>query len=321
MNYLSPPSRFQCYRNINFICTTFNSHVYVSHISGTAAKAKVVLKFIPRNGHITEERIDAECRIQSSIHHPYIMPVNSIFDLNSKQPYRVIEMPHASFALADMHAENLFSCVDPIFKIMYQVTQAVSFLHNIRVLHGDLNPRNIVLMNNNKNELIPQIIDFGHACQFNNSKRNQDDNNNSDNYCKCNLITPSFSAPEQLLRKPHSFPSDIWSLGATFYFFITGANAVINNDNFALMVQMAKNLNLSYCTKFGSSFPKSGRILISQMMNFDPLNRPTAEDILDSEFFKEVLDENWIKLQKELVKKGVSNDFILENALQTNEDI
>ena len=168
---------------------------------------------------------------------------------------------------------------------MLQVAIGVDYLHSEKVLHGDIKPSNIVLMNNDVENPFSRIIDFGHAKKFSKSS--------NDNYeCHCLKISRGFSAPELLRKEPHSFPADIWSLGATFYYWITGR--IVNEDEF-----------LQFNSDFGSLLPCSGKSLIRKMMDPNPIHRPTAEMVVNSDFFKEVIGENIIVEQKAFISQNL----------------
>ncbi|KAI3661249.1 hypothetical protein MP638_005686 [Amoeboaphelidium occidentale] len=98
-----------------------------------------------------------------------------------------------------------------------QIAQAVAFLHrgcnDEKVIHGDLKPHNVLLNEN----LDAKLADFGNASFIENATVFTE---LSDGFGKG---TTAYSAPE-LLNPPYSFTfsSDIYSLGASFYFLLTG---------------------------------------------------------------------------------------------------
>lgn len=289
----------------SFVASTNNSLVY----SGMQEKTRknVILKFIPLKGKVAQ--IDQECSIQNSIKYKYIMPLQEIFVFNNK--YRVLVMEFAKGSLVSSYAEHFYTSSLQVYKIMYQITKGISFLHDNFILHGDIKPYNIVLMESPEYMPFPLIIDFGHAQIL---KR-------SSNYsCKCNRLTPDFSAPELLRLQPHSFPSDIFSLGATFYFMIT-ENLILNEsgsyENRALSIE--NNVNLLYKNRFGPEFPQSGKNLILSMLNKDPALRPTAKQVLESDFFKETIlnDTEWVEKEIEFENTVVSQ--FLEEELDFDE--
>lgn len=297
--------KFGSYFKKSFVTSTHNSFVY----SGVQEKTQknVILKLIPLKGKVAH--IDQECSIQNSIKYKYIMPLQEIFVFNNK--YRVLVMEFAKGSLVSSFAEHFYNSPLQVYKTMYQITKGISFLHDHNILHGDIKPLNIVLMESPEYMPFPLIIDFGHAQIL---KR-------SGNYtCKCRRLTPEYSAPEVLRLQPHSFPSDIFSLGATFYFMIT-ENLILNGDGplESRAKSVEKITNLPYTNRFGPEFPQSGKNLILSMLNKDPALRPTAKQILDSNFFKETIlnDTEWVEKEIEFENTVVSQ--FLEEELDFDE--
>lgn len=68
--------------------------------------------------------------------------------------------PYLGVSLADLLNEGELSLQEKII-IMHKVCQAVQSLHDLRVLHNDLNPGNILVQVNEKGQLEVSLIDFG----------------------------------------------------------------------------------------------------------------------------------------------------------------
>ena len=299
MYFNHPPRKIPNYKLINCIASTNSSCVYES--TNSKLNKKVVLKFIPvfeTNCEVAQNEVN----IQSLIRHPFIMPVRN-FDFTFKNNrYHVLEMPPAMCGLSSVH--DFIKTNNTMYKIMYQVLSAIDFLHDMRILHGDIKPENIVLMSDNLENPEIRIIDFGHSHHFEEGEDME----------KCILNNPSgtimFNSPELLCNSPHSFPSDIWSLGATFYFLITGENIVTPDESLDKMTiyEEVRCLLLPFDgKKLGTNFPKNGRSLIRQMLSFDAAQRPTAKQCLESQFFIENLDRDWINKMKILINE-MKND-------------
>lgn len=268
------------YYSLDFIGKSNYSSFYVVSRIYPRSRKKFFLKCVYLKDYTL--KIEQECAIQLQMNHPNIMPINDHFQFKD---HYFIEMPLGVGPIAN----DLLIDIQCIYKIMFQISHAVNFLHNQHILHGDINPNNIVLMNNNSDYPLPRLIDFGFA---------QDVSSKS---CCCHHMTVEYSAPEVLGMEPHSLPSDIWSLGATFYYMITHRKIITDPNKHHKTLQLsAKNRTLDYTNifedprNFGKYFTDSGKILIDSMLNVDPNKRPTAIEIIKDPFFNEVLDQNWI---------------------------
>ncbi|TMW43319.1 hypothetical protein DOY81_011601, partial [Sarcophaga bullata] len=86
---------------------------------------------------------------------------------------------------------------------LYQITSAILFCHQRRVLHRDLKPQNLLI---DKNGII-KVADFGLGRSFGIPVR----------IYTHEIVTLWYRAPEVLLGSPrYSCPVDIWSIGCIF---------------------------------------------------------------------------------------------------------
>lgn len=276
MYHNAPPLKIKGYRNCTIKDSTNNSFVYVARKFNTN-RDQVILKYIPHDEQAIEQ-IDFECNIQKFLHNNYVMPLHNFFDI--PEGFRVLEMP---VAFKSLHELDSLKNISQIYKIMYQLALGVEYLHSENVLHGDLKPKNAVLMNNDEENPLVHIIDFGFAKKFSNANKNNC-------FCRCNKATQGFSAPEIIKKEPHSFPADIWSLGATYYYLITGK--FIKRSFYGEQIEF-----LNYDSNFGGELLESGKKLINKMISDNPNERPTAKMIVNCEFFKQALGNYLTKLQ------------------------
>lgn len=89
-----------------------------------------------------------------------------------------------------------------------QVAEALVFLHRLKIVHCDLKPNNILLDPAGR----VKLIDFGQACPFGTVKERIQG-------------TPDYIAPEQVRLKPVVAQTDLYNLGATLYWALTGQRA------------------------------------------------------------------------------------------------
>ncbi len=99
-----------------------------------------------------------------------------------------------------------------IVKLFEQLCKGVAYAHNNNVVHLDLKPGNIMLVKKNETEEMVKILDFGIARILTPDTL----------YLTSLIITPEYSAPEQLEQGKVGIWSDIYSLGVILYQMFTG---------------------------------------------------------------------------------------------------
>jgi len=93
----------------------------------------------------------------------------------------------------------------PLVDCFIQVAEGLAAMHAAGFVHCDLKPANILLSADGR----ARIIDFGQACPAGTVKQRIQG-------------TPDFMAPEQVRCEPTTFRTDVFNLGATMYWALTG---------------------------------------------------------------------------------------------------
>ena len=163
----------------------------------------------PQEDRYRIERVIVEGRILSILNHPHIVKlVYSSYDPIPMLVMEYIEGPsfYRAHCGKPLNEKALVSWAS-------QVLDAVGYLHNLNIVHRDINPNNILFLSKEK---IAKQIDFGTAKYYYLQSTKEGD--------PVWPVTPGFTAPEQELYGLSSMSTDIYSTAATLYFLCTGKN-------------------------------------------------------------------------------------------------
>uniref|UniRef100_A0A3P9DDN6 Protein kinase domain-containing protein n=1 Tax=Maylandia zebra TaxID=106582 RepID=A0A3P9DDN6_9CICH len=100
--------------------------------------------------------------------------------------------------------------ISEVRPILGQITNALSHLSSVGIVHADLKPGNIMVVNRHESPIKVKLIDFGLACPA--SAVIPGDFVGTVGYC----------APEVMLGLPYNEASDMWSLGLVAVELATG---------------------------------------------------------------------------------------------------
>ena len=190
--------------------------------------------------------------------------------------------------------------------VFAKILKGIQACHNAGICHRDLKMQNILL----DDEFNPKICDFGFAT-FNTGKLTEP------------LGTRNYAAPEILSHKPYDgFKADIFSLGVVLLSLVTckiGFLEATRNDPYYRLI-MLKHFNQywhvisSQITGISEDLKK----LYNRMVSFRPQERPSFEEILNSEWMKEIRDLNNEQLKK--LENEVREEFLKRETL-VNEQL
>jgi len=155
------------------------------------------------------ERFEREAVTAARLDHPNIVRIHDV-DEEDGRPFIVMEY---------VEGENLESRVRRLgplpprtaVRIAAAVASALDHAHSVGVIHRDVKPGNILLSNSGR----VKIADFGLAKDL-----GRPDETLVDGLV---LGTPYYVSPEQARGEKLDARTDLYSLGVTLYFLITGA--------------------------------------------------------------------------------------------------
>lgn len=142
-----------------------------------------------------------------SLDHPNVC---SIYGVSEVLDHACIVMDYIDGESLDVWLTTSKTNQKQTIAVFIQLLNAVCYLHDLGIYHGDLKPQNIII--NNQGHLV--LIDLGLAKKF---KHNVADDNET-----VKAFSKNWSAPEQIAGKCCEATSDVYSLGAIAYYLLTG---------------------------------------------------------------------------------------------------
>uniref|UniRef100_A0A8R1DZM7 Protein kinase domain-containing protein n=1 Tax=Caenorhabditis japonica TaxID=281687 RepID=A0A8R1DZM7_CAEJA len=146
--------------------------------------------------------------------------------------------------------------------ITLQVASALAYLHDRNVVHRDVKPENLLLVD----KFSVKLCDFGLACHVLGPL-----------YRICG--TPTYCAPEVLQMTGYSTKCDIWSLGVVLFVMLVGYapfRAPDQNRLFKLIMQAKPNMDMPEWK--GVSL--QAKDLVCRLMSKSEDRRPLASQIV-----------------------------------------
>jgi serine/threonine protein kinase len=214
------------------------------------------------------ERFYAEMRVLATIHHPHIVMAYDGGQVPSPSPetaallYLAMELVDG----CDLEQYVMIHGPAPIAKASAWIRQAALGLkeaHDHQLIHRDIKPSNLLL---DKQEQI-KIADFGLVRQP-----------GSQLTVRGSLLgTAEFMAPEQSIDASNvGAAADIYSLGATFYWLLTGKSPGPETTDLFHFLQALRYESPKPARCFRPEVPADLETLLEQMLQRDPRNRPES---------------------------------------------
>jgi len=210
------------------------------------------------------EQMESEYEVSKNFTHPNL---RRCFDLklNKTLLFRVTE----AFLVMELVDGKPLDVALPrsltaMLDIFLQTARALEAMHKAGYVHCDIKPINIMITEGS----LVKVIDYGQSCKIGTVKERIQG-------------TPDYIAPEQVARKPVSPQTDVFNLGATMYWSVTGRtvptlytvnkagdNSLLSHD----LIQTPIQLN-PLC-------PQNLSKLIMECVATSPSKRPATMELL-----------------------------------------
>mmetsp|Transcript_62194 Transcript_62194/g.173763 ORF Transcript_62194/g.173763 Transcript_62194/m.173763 type:complete len:470 (-) Transcript_62194:137-1546(-) len=231
-------------------------------------------------------RFQQEIDIQQHMDHPNIVKLYETFQ-DARRVYLVMELCTGGELFdrivdeASRHEGTAFGEKDAA-KYMAQIMGAVRYFHSKNFVHRDIKPENFLLQSKEASAEI-KVIDFGLARKF-------EIGNPDATLMKTKAGTPYYVAPQVLIGNGYTEKCDIWSCGVICYILLCGSPPFYGDSDKDIL-KMVQRGQFDFPSADWGKSSKEVKDFITQMLTFDPVKRPSAEDLLAHPWLKSAQDD------------------------------
>lgn len=201
------------------------------------------------------EQTETEYKVAQRIDHPY---VRKCYELKKFRSF--FKLKEMLLSMEYFDGDTLEDCpglsLGDVLLVFRMVAAGLNAMHREGFVHCDIKPNNILL---SKSGSI-KIIDLGQSCRIGTTKSRIQG-------------TPDYIAPEQVQRKPLGPKTDIFNLGATMYWALTGKHIptlIPKTNSFGLPIPQKRQPP----HELKKQLPTGVSKLVMDCIQDDPVERP-----------------------------------------------
>ncbi len=233
-------------------------------------KRRVAMKVLPTDSSFPASvlhRFYSEMRVQAQLNHPHIVTAYDsgfLLPQDSKgQTLHYLAMELLDGDLEEYVFENGPLPIPQACEWMRQAAVGLQAAHDHHLIHRDLKPSNILRTDTNQIKL----VDFGLAREFTSNRTEP----------RCLLGSVEFMPPEQSLD-PSTVrePADVYGLGATLFWLLTGHTPYPRDDSVAVALRRLQVEPPRHLRHFLPDAPMELDDLIARMLSRNADQRPES---------------------------------------------
>jgi serine/threonine protein kinase len=243
------------------------SSVYCAHDENLGRDVALKL-FAPQAPDADElKRQEAEIKLLATLNHPSLV---TLFDAGIDT--RIPDEPRPFLTMELVEGQDLRTRIrhspvplDELAVIGSGIADALAYVHSLGILHRDVKPANILLVQIRPGEpLRPKLTDFGIARIADGTRLTA---------TGTMVGTAAYLSPEQALGSPLSPATDVYSLGLVLLECI---KQTVEYPGSAVESAVAR---LHRAPEIPEDLPSEWADLIRSMTSIEPLERPAAADV------------------------------------------
>lgn len=258
------------YRVLEFIGEGGMGLVYrVEHIHMDKILALKVLK----TEHLSEnlwKRFRLEAQAISRLDHANIIKIYDMNQTPDGRPFYTMELLSGQ-SLADYLHEHQRLSISQALPIFRQVCSALAYAHERGIIHRDIKPGNIMLLNEGGSSLGPRvkIVDFGIVKLIDSGEQIGQGLTRQGEI----FGSPLYMSPEQCAGSKLDARADMYSVGVTLFQALAGKPPLVGRTAAETTIMHHTTVPPSMSEVAGIDFPAELEGLVAKMLAKDPADR------------------------------------------------
>jgi serine/threonine-protein kinase len=219
-----------------------------------------------------QERFRREARAAGRLQHQNVAAVTDFGRTEDGLVYIVMELLEGR-SLRDVLSREAPLDAARAVSLMLQISAAVAAAHEARVIHRDLKPGNIFVVQRKHAPPVIKVLDFGIAKLAADAIEDDEDDQLTLTKVGVMIGTPRYMSPEQCDGGKLTPASDVYSLGIILYEMLTGTTPFSGSTPLAIAMKHSTEVPRSP-REFVSSIPAPLEEIVLHALEKMPGNRP-----------------------------------------------
>jgi serine/threonine-protein kinase len=258
-----------------------------THIGDTVAVK--VLRADVVEDEKSRQRFYREARAAAMLHHPNAVVIHDFGEDADGTAYIVMELLVGRSLRQVLIQEGPISAVR-VYGIIRQASAALDAGHRNGIVHRDIKPDNIILLDSNDAADHVKILDFGIAKVLDNKALDTHSLEQRLTNVGSVIGTPHYMAPEQCQGEEADSRSDIYSLGVVLYELLTGVAPFLAKTPTGVAIKHVTEKPRPL-REINPSVPEAVERVVLHALEKDPNARPQTALELAREFENALVNE------------------------------
>lgn len=207
-----------------------------------------------------------EARAQARVNHPHVAHIYYV-GRHAETPYLAMELVGTETLAQRMQRDPI--PFQMIVRVAIQVTQALQAAARFDIVHGDIKPANVLMVDDNA----VKLSDFGLAYRLSEA---------GEQFGKT-AGTPDYMPPEATNGQRINHRGDMYSLGVTLFVMTFGRmpySSTSSNSSVQERLRQHREAEVEFPATWPTEVPRSWREMLEQLLAKDPNRRFTDFDSL-----------------------------------------